>query len=165
MYQTQYYFPPPWFFQQSAPVFLPQNAINDNDVIINTGSSFQPGPPGPPGPQGDTGPQGPKGDTGPAGSCKDCRCLLVTKDYEVVDGDYYIGVNSDVPVTIVLPKNFTNCKELIVKAEMGPPLGNRKITIVANTDSTIDGKDSYTITVPYGFVRLIFQEGEWFIIG
>ena len=47
---------------------------------------------------------------------------------------------------------------------MGPPLGNRKITIVTADDATIDGKDDYVIEVPYGYVRLISRGGEWYII-
>lgn len=67
MYQQQF-FPPPWFFQAPAPVFVPQVSGNsDNDVIINTGGSGEPGPPGPPGPQGIQGPPGPQGAQGPTG--------------------------------------------------------------------------------------------------
>jgi hypothetical protein len=54
--------------------------------------------------------------------------------------------------------------QLIIKAEMGPPLGNRKVTITTSDESTIDGKDEYIIEVPYGFLRVISRGGEWYII-
>jgi hypothetical protein len=50
---------------------------------------------------------------------------------------------------------------------MGPPLGNRKITIVAMDDSTmctIDGDLDYIIEVPYQSVELIYRGGNWWII-
>lgn len=236
MFQTQYFFPPPWFFQPTPPVFIPQNSGSDNDVIINnsggsTGPQGPQGDPGPQGPQGDPGPQGPpgapgssgeagvsvvdavvesnpgnllitlsdgtvinagnvlgpqgpqgvQGSTGPQGpqgpqgpkgepgkcecDCKKRKCILVTKDYQATSEDYYIGVNSKDSVTIVLPQDCEDCQEIVVKAEMGAPLGNRKVIVVAGPDSSIDDKESYTITVPYGFVRVICQEGTWHIIG
>jgi hypothetical protein len=51
---------------------------------------------------------------------------------------------------------------------MGPPLGNRKITIVPYNDdstlSTIDGKNSYVIEVPYQSVNLICRDGNWWTV-
>jgi hypothetical protein len=47
---------------------------------------------------------------------------------------------------------------------MGPPLGNRKITIITSDGSTIDGADDYIIEVPYQSVRLICRGSEWWII-
>lgn len=203
MFQTQYFFPPPWFFQPTPPVFIPQNSGSDNDVIINnsggsTGPQGPQGDPGPQGPQGDPGvsvvnaavesnpgsllitlsdgtvidagnvlgPQGPQGEPGKCEcDCKKRKCILVTKDYQATSEDYYIGVNSKDSVTIVLPQDCEDCQEIVVKAEMGAPLGNRKVIVVAGPDSSIDDKESYTITVPYGFVRVICQEGTWHIIG
>jgi hypothetical protein len=82
--------------------------------------------------------------------------------------DYYIGVNSAGPVTITLPADCDDSCEIIVKAEMGPPLGNRKITIVPPDDGSsiilIDGKLSYVIEVPYQIVNLICRGGDWWII-
>jgi hypothetical protein len=47
---------------------------------------------------------------------------------------------------------------------MGPPLGNRKITIVTDNGSLIDGGNNYIIEVPYQSVNLICRGGNWWII-
>jgi hypothetical protein len=82
--------------------------------------------------------------------------------------DYYIGVVGTGPITITLPADPSDSCEIIVKAEMGPPVGNRKITIIAVDDDSslieIDGKLGYVIEVPYQSVRLIFRGGNWWII-
>jgi hypothetical protein len=82
--------------------------------------------------------------------------------------DHYIGVDSTGPVTITLPADCSDSCEIIVKAEMGPPLGNRKITIVPPDDGStiilIDGKASYVIETPYESVRLICRDDNWWII-
>jgi len=162
------------------------NKVKNNDC---NGDSTTPGPPGPPGEQGPPGPEGPPGPPGedgipgeqgppgepgpigppgPPGDC-DCKCktVLVSQDYSVEMDDCYIGVSSDGPVNITLPCDCDNGHEIIIKAEMGPPLGNRKITIVAMDDSTIcliDGELDYVITVPYASVRLICRDGNWWTV-
>jgi len=139
------------------------------------GEQGPPGPPGPEGPQGSTGPagepgppgeQGPPGPIGPPGQC-DCKCqaVLVYQDYTATMDDYYIGVNSDGPVTVTLPPNPSGCDEIIIKAEMGPPLGNRKITITTSDGSFIDGETQYIIEVPWQAVHLIYSgSSNWYII-
>jgi hypothetical protein len=77
--------------------------------------------------------------------------------------DYYIGVNSTGPVNIQLPADPPNCTEIIVKAEMGPPLGTRKVTVTASGFNNIDGNSSYVMTVPYESVSLISRGGDWHI--
>jgi hypothetical protein len=51
---------------------------------------------------------------------------------------------------------------------MGPPIGNRKITIVPPDDGSseilIDGEPSYEITVPYGSVRLVAYGWHWWTV-
>jgi hypothetical protein len=89
---------------------------------------------------------------------------LVSEDYTATCDDYYIGVNSNEPVTITLPENCTDCCEIIVKAEMGPPLGNRKITVTTSDGSLIDGKEDYVIVVAYDWVRVFCRGGDWYII-
>jgi hypothetical protein len=168
-------------------------AGNDT-VIINkqgtcNGEQGQPGPPGPQGPQGEQGPSGPPGDTGPPGpagpageqgppgepgpigpagpagpSSFNRKKILVEEDYYVEMDDYYIGVDSDGPVAIYLPDDCSDCGEIIVKAEMGPPLGNRQVRIIAPDDSSIDGAQAYVLTEPYEFVCLICHNGEWWTI-
>lgn len=167
------------------------NTGSGNDtIIINQGENDvckyppgTPGPPGPPGPPGESGPSGPTGETGPPGeiglkgepgppgppgpsgecSCK-CKTILVSQDYTATMDDYYIGVNSTGPVTIELPTNCVDCQQIIVKAEMGPPLGNRKITVTSTDGSLIDGDTQYIIKVPYQSVQVICQGGNWWII-
>lgn len=128
------------------------------------------GPPGPPGEQGQSGPPGPIGPPGPPGECTcKCKAIVVGEDYFVQEDDYYIGVNSNGPVTIFLPIDCTECRQLIIKAEMGPPLGNRKITITAFDGSsldfpTIDGESAYIMEVPYESVTLLCRGGFWHIV-
>jgi hypothetical protein len=129
--------------------------IDDRDTINHCNE----GPPGPPGPPGEPGPPGPPGEC----SCK-CKSILVSEDYTATCDDYYIGVNSDEPVTITLPENCTDCCEIIVKAEMGPPLGNRKITITTSDGALIDGDNEVVITVPYGRINVFCRGGDWHII-
>lgn len=115
-----------------------------------------------PGVQGIQGTQGIQGSSG-VGTCK-CSVKLVTEHYTATCEDYYIGVKAEVPVTITLPEDCTDCCELIIKAEMGPPLGNRKVTVQAAGASYIDGTDKYVIEVPYQSVNIICRDGDWHII-
>jgi hypothetical protein len=135
--------------------------IDDRDTINHCNE----GPPGPPGPEGPPGPPGPEGPPGEPGVCTcKCKSILVSDDYTATCNDYYIGVNSDEPVTITLPEDCTDCCEIIVKAEMGPPLGNRKVTITTSDGALIDGHDEIIITVPYGVINLICRGGDWHTI-
>lgn len=146
----------------------------DDIVIVNNDNGCDescvcpPGPPGPPGEQGPPGPPGPPGEQGPPGppgeGC-DKTCILVSNNYQATCDDYYIGVKSNEPVTITLPQECTDCCELVIKAEMGPPLGNRKITITTSDGALIDGDDEYVIEVPYDYVRIMCRGLDWHIIG
>lgn len=132
-----------------------------------TGSSGATGPQGEVGPIGATGATGEQGATGPIGATGECSCrcqaILVYQDYAATLDDYYIGVNSLGPTTITLPPNPGSCFEIIVKAEMGPPLGNRKITIITSDGSTIDGETDYIIEVPWQAVHLVYAT-NWNIV-
>jgi hypothetical protein len=140
------------------------------------GEKGDPGEQGPPGEKGDTGdagapgepgPPGPPGPQGEPGECsRSCNNVFISSDYIASCNDYYIGVRSKGPVTIILPECEANdCCQLVIKAEMGPPLGNRKITLVpsANT-STIDGDTEYVMNIPWESVQLFCRDGNWFII-
>lgn len=157
----------------------------NDTVIVNQGNNYDPpcpqgptgatgatgaegssGPPGATGPQGEPGASGPPG---PPGECTcECKAILVSKDYAAKSDDYYIGVNSTGPTVITLPCNPSDCDQIIVKAEMGPPLGNRKITILPCQEiepvPQIDGDDEYVIEVPYQSVHLLFRGGNWWIV-
>lgn len=121
-------------------------------------------PQGPQGPQGEQGPPGPQGEPGICTCTSKCKSVLVSSNYTASCEDYYIGVNSDQPVTISLPENCTDCCEIIVKAEMGPPLGNRKVTVTTTDGSYIDGTDKYVMEVPYQSVNIFCRGGDWHII-
>ena len=147
------------------------NQGDNNDCQCPPGPPGPQGPQGPPGPTGATGPQGepgPIGPPGPPGECTcQCKAILVSQDYSAVGDDYYIGVNSTGSTNISLPCDPTDCQQIIVKAEMGPPLGNRKITIVpctTSTDTFINGQEQYVIEVPYQSVHLIYRGGNWWIV-
>lgn len=128
------------------------------------------GPPGPQGPVGPMGPPGPQGVMGPSGTCDCSDCVInlnritVANNYQITLNDYYIGVNSTGPVTIQLPLCYDEYQQYVIKAQMGAPLGNRKITIVPQGNSTIDGYLSYVLENPYESVTIIGNDQNWFII-
>ena len=129
------------------------------------GATGPEGPPGATGATGAPGEPGPVGATGATGNCS-CKCSarVVSQDYSATVDDYYIGVNSTGPTTITLPGDCEDCQQIIVKAEMGPPLGNRKITIVVANNGLIDGSTSYVMEVPYESVSMLCRGGEWHIV-
>lgn len=169
--------------------------IGDNDDCKECppGPPGPEGPPGPPGEKGDKGdpgeqgPPGEKGETGDAGAAGEpgapgeqgppgpqgntgicecsCNSVFVSADYRASSNDYYIGVRSDDPVTITLPECGNTCCQIVIKAEMGPPLGNRKVTILPSSNtSTIDGDTDYILNIPWESVQLFCRDGNWFII-
>lgn len=87
-----------------------------------------------------------------------------TTTYYATAGEFYIGVSSEKPVTIYLPAAAADGKIIIIKAEMKPPLGNRKVNIATTDGSTIDGYSDASITVSHGFRTLIRNHNQWFII-
>ena len=94
----------------------------------------------------------------------DCQVRTITTDYYAGDADCYIGVCSKEPTTVHLPANPANGRIIIVKAEMKPPLGNRKITIVGQNGALIDGYSDYIISVSYESVTVLFRGKNWHII-
>lgn len=164
-----------------------QTGPGNDTVIVNqemsgcsTNCIGATGPQGNQGPQGDigatgptgaTGPQGPRGDqgdigaSGPPGECDCCdKSIVVHQNYTVKSEDFYIGVDADKSVTILLPESSFDCPEKIIKSEMGPPMGNRKIIIRASGNVLIDNKKSITLEEPYEFLRLYYRNGRWFRI-
>ena len=97
------------------------------------------------------------GDTGRA-------TTTVTSTYYGTDDDYYIGVVSEKAVTVYLPPDARDGKVIIVKAEMRPPLGSRKVNIATTDGSLIDGYSEALITVSHGCKELIRNGGQWYII-
>jgi hypothetical protein len=93
-----------------------------------------------------------------------CNTILVGEDYECESDDCYIGVNSVGPVTISLPVDISDGHQIVIKAEMGAPIGNRKVTLVTLDGSLIDDSPSFVLTVPYESVHVIRRGFAWHII-
>jgi hypothetical protein len=148
-------------------VIINKTINKNNNCDVMTGPTGATGPMGETGAPGDSNFTGATGATGATGVCAaPCSgsCVLVSADYQATATDYYIGVNSQNAVTITLPEDCEECQQLIIKAEMGPPMGNRKITVTTSDGSTIDGDTSYVIEVPYQSVHVICRGGNWWII-
>ena len=84
-----------------------------------------------------------------------------TGDYSATNDDYYIGVDSAVATTITLPAG-TDGKMFIIKDELGP--GSGTITIQGTGGETIDGSATFTNTVTFGSVSVIFRGTEWHVV-
>ena len=78
--------------------------------------------------------------------------------------EFYIGVDSEKPVTVYLPTAPSDGKIIIIKAEMMPPLGSRKIVITTTDGSKIDGYADTSITVSHESKRLMYHKNAWKII-
>jgi hypothetical protein len=135
----------------------------NDTVIVNHHNKDCEQIPGPPGPPGEPGPPGPPGEPGICESCV-YNTILVDETYYAQSEDFYIGVDSEGPTTIYLPEEPVDGKLIIVKAEMAPPLGNRKITVTTNDGTLIDGYSEYVIQVSHESVSLIYRGTEWHII-
>lgn len=172
----------------APPLWIPP-LVEDNDmtffVTSGTGPPGPPGPQGPAGPQGDPGPMGiqgeqgvagPQGETGPQGAqgeagppgpigpSSNTNTTLIHSNYYASEDDFYIGVNSDGPSTVHLPPNAEDGCQIVVKAEMKPPLGNRKITVLTDDGSKIDGSSSYVMQVSYEYLWVIRRGDAWHVI-
>lgn len=149
----------PWMI----PTFLPNR--EDGVDVINYNGVSTPGPPGPAGPQGEQGVPGPQGAPGPEGpaSIGSLTTIIINDDYIAETANLYIGVSSDSPVGILLPNEVADGSIIIVKLEMGPPIGNRKVTVFGD-QCTIDYNGSYILTTPYESVTLIYRSNNWNII-
>ena len=106
----------------------------------------------------------PEGVISATGITPGCNAILIGEDYECESDDCYIGVNSVGPISVSLPVDIPNGHQIVVKAEMGPPMGNRKVTIVTVDGSLIDDSPSFVLSVPYESVHLIFRGLGWHII-
>ena len=87
----------------------------------------------------------------------------MSADYQVLADDCYIGVNSEGPVTMTLPLLDGKCQKYTFKVERGPPIGPRKVTIVGQGSTTIDGNANYILQQPYETVSIIGTD-NWYII-
>jgi len=89
---------------------------------------------------------------------------LVESDYTISEDDYYIGIIITGPITLSLPEYPSDGVEIIIKLEMPPPIGPRKVTVTTTDGSTIDGQDSIILTTPYQSITIISRDRQWFLI-
>lgn len=90
---------------------------------------------------------------------------VTSSSYIVGRKDYYIGVNRASPVTIYLPSNPIQGREVIVKDESGN-CGegiNRWITIRTNDSLLIDGKNAANLAINWGSLTFVNRNG-WRIV-
>lgn len=134
------------------------------------GEEGEPGPPGPQGEQGvqglqgEPGVQGPPGPPGPSETCINCSdYILVTKDYSVKDTDYYIGVQATKPTNIILPSTPIEGKIYVIKLEMAPPVGNRKITVKGN-GKLIDNQSQVVLENAWECLQVVYRGTSWWVI-
>jgi hypothetical protein len=150
-------------------------SLTDGKIIIAgnvVGPQGERGEQGEKGDQGETGEQGIQGDRGPAGPCgpagycAGCRnnTISVGSTYRATNDDFYIGVDSNEPTTIYLPTEPVDGKIVVVKAEMRPPIGSRKITIKCLNEELIDGYGEYVIHTSNESVTVIYRAKNWYII-
>lgn len=137
----------------------PQGDVGPAGPVGPVGPAGADGEPGPPGPQGPIGPPGPSSGGDPI-----YNTILISDDYIASQADAYIGVKSTKPIDILLPSDLEQGTLFIVKLEMGAPIGNRKVTILADDGLTIDGQAKIVLQQPYEYVTLIYRGSEWHIV-
>ena len=85
----------------------------------------------------------------------------ITSNYTATLTDEYIGVYSAAGLTVTLPSGVAG-RVYIIKDEYGQ--GSGKIVIQPQTGEKIDNANTYTISVPYQAVQIVFRAGQWRII-
>lgn len=91
------------------------------------------------------------------------RTPVTSSEYNVQLTDYYIGVDYDGDVDIMLPAGVSN-KVFIIKDESGLVNGtNRRINLIPDGLETIDGETEITIQAPYTSLTIVFGS-EWHLI-
>ena len=116
------------------------------------------------GPKGDTGEQGPVGPRGPAGNAGSGNTVGASTTYYASASDFYIGVDAEEASTVYLPTAVGDGKIIVVKSEMRPPMGNRKITIKTRDGLLIDGYSELVLTVSHDYRQMIFRNNAWHVI-
>jgi hypothetical protein len=87
---------------------------------------------------------------------------VVTADYVVTEGDYYVGVSSKGPVTVKLPAP-THGRQIVVKLEMPAPIGTRKVTVDGD-GALIDDSATVVLKNPYDSLWVIARDDNWHIL-
>jgi len=87
----------------------------------------------------------------------------ITTYYQASNIDDYIGVNADVPVTIVLPQIPSYGKKLIVKDE-GNKISTYNITVQAGAGTSVENDSSVIMTINHQSFTYFFNGNNWFLI-
>lgn len=85
--------------------------------------------------------------------------LVTTPTYEIVDNDYYIGVDYAGAVSITLPSSPNSGRVIVIKDESGDASTN-PITVTGTVDNDAGG---FILQLDNGGVQLIYRDG-WRII-
>jgi hypothetical protein len=146
-------------------VIIAGNVVGPQGEQGEQGETGDQGAQGEQGIQGEVGPIGPAGPQGEPGPSESIFATTLTgSTYRATNDDFYIGVDSDEPTTVYLPEEPDDGKVIVVKAEMKPPIGSRKITIKGAHDELIDGYSEYVIHTSNESVTVIFRGTGWHII-
>jgi hypothetical protein len=87
----------------------------------------------------------------------------VTTYYQASNVDDYIGVNANVPVTIVLPQIPSYGKKLIVKDE-GNKIATYNITVQAGAGTSVENDSSVIMTINHQSFTYFYNGSNWFLI-
>ena len=87
----------------------------------------------------------------------------ITTYYQASNTDDYIGVNANVPVTIVLPQIPSYGKKLIVKDE-GNKINLYNITVQAGAGTSVENDSSVVMTINHQSFTYFYNGSNWFLI-
>ena len=87
----------------------------------------------------------------------------VTTYYQASDIDDYIGVNANVPLTIVLPQIPSYGKKLIVKDE-GNKIATYNITVQAGAGTSVENDTSVAMKINHQSFTYFYNGSNWFLI-
>ena len=87
----------------------------------------------------------------------------ITTYYQSTNADDYIGVNADVPVTIVLPQIPSYGKKLIVKDE-GNKISTYNITVQAGIGKSVENDTSVIMNINHQSFTYFYNGSNWYII-
>lgn len=87
----------------------------------------------------------------------------ITTYYQASNVDDYIGVNANVPVTIVLPQIPSYGKKLIVKDE-GNKIATYNITVQAGAATSVENDSSVIMAINHQSFTYFYNGSNWFLI-
>ena len=87
----------------------------------------------------------------------------ITTYYQATNTDDYIGVNANVPVTIVLPLSPIVGKKLIVKDE-GNKIATYNITVQAGAGTSVENDTSVIMNINHQSLTYFYNNSNWFLI-